>query len=577
MKKSLFYKIFSGYLIVILVAFILGFIIFSNILYNFYIKQLNERLYGIAWSIRSHSMEIFDHDLNAAEELRAISDRLGLRITIIEKNGRVAFDTEMDHRIMDNHLNRAEVVSSMENDYGFAVRWSTSLDHRLLYHAVNVAGPHSRAGFIRISIPVTEFHGIYRQWIIRILFPGAVSVFISLLIALYISKGVSDTVNGLKSFFYKIKAGEYHNRIILKNDELDTLYRAINEMLETFEKYKDSSNDDALILDLVECFGDAAVLINMDDSIIARNEKFTQYFALNEINKKYWEIFRDSSLIDIIEKTKKDKNSKRIEISHKERSLLCSSVFVRLKRQVMLIFIDVSEINFFERYKKEFYTNISHELKTPLTAIKGFAETLYGEVQKQHKPYVATIQRHADRLNNIVQDLICISGIENYEDIYREKFENVNIKEIIDSVLPLFKDRAQKKGLKLKIGNIENISLRGDANTLEQLLINLIDNAVKYTQKGDVRISVTAHDEDKKNIMIRIEDTGSGIPSSDIKRIFERFFVVEKGRSKTHQGTGLGLAIAQRIADLHGGRIEAESQLNHGSVFTVILPANYGD
>jgi two-component system phosphate regulon sensor histidine kinase PhoR len=236
----------------------------------------------------------------------------------------------------------------------------------------------------------------------------------------------------------------------------------------------------------------------------------------------------------------------------------------------MVIFHDITEIKNTEKIKKDFILNVSHELRTPLTAIKGFIESLGTEIDKKNLRYLDILKRNTERLINIVNDLLVLSELEDRETVLR--LEDVDLNQLIEDIRKIFEQKLKEKKLNLKIQSADkHITVKADSFQLEQIFINLIDNAIKYTQKGGIVITVK---QDKKYTTISIEDTGIGIPKENLTRIFERFYVVNKSRSRSLGGTGLGLSIVKHIVLLHNGKIDVESTLGKGTKFTISLPNN---
>ena len=255
------------------------------------------------------------------------------------------------------------------------------------------------------------------------------------------------------------------------------------------------------------------------------------------------------------------------ELELNDRIYLCSATFLEAREETIVIFHDITERKNVEKMKRDFVVNVSHELRTPLTAIKGYVETLEEEVDKKGRRYVEVIKRNTERLIAIVQDLLLLSELEEKESL---EIEKVNIKEIVENVIRISEHKLKEKKLDFRV-NIENDipPLRADFFKLEQMFVNLIDNAIKYTEKGEISVSAK-HDQEK--IIIEIKDTGIGIPKEHLNRIFERFYVVDKSRSRKLGGTGLGLSIVKHIVILHKGKIDVESTAGAGTKFTVTLP-----
>ncbi|MDD5614377.1 MAG: ATP-binding protein, partial [Candidatus Omnitrophica bacterium] len=284
----------------------------------------------------------------------------------------------------------------------------------------------------------------------------------------------------------------------------------------------------------------------------------------------YWKVLRGpESLNTAIKDAQIKRAGFQQEVFLSNRAFICNGSFLSELDDVVITFYDITDIKKLENIKKDFVVNVSHELKTPLTAVKGYLETIYDEAADETRGYLDIVLRHTDRLINIVNDLLLLSKLEDAEKI---KAENINITEILDNVLSIFKARIKEKGLRLNVKISGSLgTVKADYFKLEQLLINLIDNAVKYTERGGITVEV---EPNNGSIAIKIKDTGIGIPKECLDRIFERFFVVDKSHSKESSGTGLGLAIAKHIVSLHKGSIRVESSLSEGSVFTVFLPVN---
>jgi two-component system phosphate regulon sensor histidine kinase PhoR len=234
---------------------------------------------------------------------------------------------------------------------------------------------------------------------------------------------------------------------------------------------------------------------------------------------------------------------------------------------------DITHIKKLGQVKKDFVTNVSHELRTPLTAIKGYVETLETEIGPEQKGYVDIIKRNIERLINIVTDLLTLSQVE--EKSVALEIEEVDVRTLAEYAFKIFEPRAREKNLSMELRAEPHLPrLKGDPFRLEQLLINLIDNAVKYTERGTITISLRPQNN---NVIFEVQDTGTGISQEHLDRIFERFYVVDKSRSRKMGGTGLGLSIVKHIVQLHNGQIQVESSPGKGTKFTVILPYSAPD
>jgi two-component system phosphate regulon sensor histidine kinase PhoR len=310
------------------------------------------------------------------------------------------------------------------------------------------------------------------------------------------------------------------------------------------------------------------IVIDKNGKIAQRNKSFEEIVRGDLVDEKsYWEVLREPKFAELIRKTTDRKRNVVEEIPLGQRIFLCSATFLEAREQVVVIFHDITEMKDLEKMKRDFVTNVSHELRTPLTAIKGFAETLE-EVGESNQHYVDIIKSHTDRLINIVNDLLLLSELE--ERGAELEIEAVNVRGVVEDVLKIFDRRLREKNLNLTLRADEDlVPVGADPFRLQQVFLNLIDNAIKYTEKGEITIWLK---QKGGMLVIEIQDTGSGIPEDHLPRVFERFYVVDKARSKRLGGTGLGLSIVRHIVLLHSGKIDVESSPGVGTRFTITLP-----
>jgi two-component system phosphate regulon sensor histidine kinase PhoR len=278
---------------------------------------------------------------------------------------------------------------------------------------------------------------------------------------------------------------------------------------------------------------------------------------------------REPKLNELIKRVRHDRRNSTEEIELNNRTFLCSTTFLHYKEEITTVFHDITEIKKLEKIKTDFVLNVSHELRTPLTSIKGFIETIEtAMLDDDTKHYIVIIKRNTDRLINIINDLLSLSEME--EKGLKLQMETVNLKDITEQALVVFEQQIQSKGVFVQLSIDPDLPpVQGDPFKLEQVFINLIDNALKYTEKGGITIEMKSQGG---KIVITLQDTGAGIPPEHLSRIFERFYVVDKSRSKKLGGTGLGLSIVKHIILLHNGTINAESSPGHGTTFTITLP-----
>ncbi|MFO7897187.1 MAG: ATP-binding protein [Candidatus Cloacimonadales bacterium] len=318
---------------------------------------------------------------------------------------------------------------------------------------------------------------------------------------------------------------------------------------------------------IIESIGEVIWIQKTNGLIKVFNQAFCDLVADdNPKNKYFWNVIRQRELYEFVDNIQQNPTNKLQKISAEKRTLLCSSSYLEDSGEIVFILHDTTELQQLELIKKDLILNVSHELRTPLTSIKGFLETLEDELDSEHAYYIEVIKRNTDRLIHIVNDLLILTKLEHVQKL---ELEQIDLPQMIQNTLLLFEENLKAKNLQLQTDIPADLPLlQADYFKLEQVLINLIDNAIKYTDFGEIQISISA----QESLLIKISDSGRGIPAQHLQRLFERFYVVDKSRSRKLGGTGLGLSIVKHIVQLHQGQIEVESQIGSGTTFTVTLP-----
>jgi two-component system phosphate regulon sensor histidine kinase PhoR len=310
-------------------------------------------------------------------------------------------------------------------------------------------------------------------------------------------------------------------------------------------------------------------VIDKDARIVLCNASFRR-IAGSEApeGRHFWEIVRSSAAVETLRKARETWTDAAGETTIGNRIFSCSVVPLAEGGRLVITLQDITEFRALEKTKKDFVVNVSHELKTPLTAIKGFVETMEGQTEDAVRPYLEIIRRNTERMIAIVEDLLVLSELEERgTQIART---GVDLKPMAAAVLKMFEKRAGEKGLSLSLEAPPDLpAIPADPYQMEGLLLNLIDNAVKYAEKGSVKVRLSVRD---RFVAVEVEDTGIGIDEDDLPHVFERFYVVDKSRSKKLGGTGLGLAIVKHIVSAHGGTVSVKSRIGEGTTFSVLLP-----
>ncbi len=571
--KKIVSKFSFGYLIVVtLLTSLIVYISYSTIR-SHYIEDLTKDLEVYSKLIES---ELVKYDLdNDVKELNSIIKDFSLkskvRITIIEKSGVVLFDSDELPTAMENHKNRPEILELSKSNIGQSIRHSNTVQEDMLYVA-RIVNINNSPYYLRTSFFVRKMNKLLYEVRTEIIEISIFVYLISILGLIFFIKNISNPIKQLSEASKKVAEGDFDVKVKIKSkDELGDLSVNFNNMTKRLKKlfYKVNSQKEQLDT-LISEIQEGLVVLDSKGRIKLYNNSFSELIGLdNLIGKKLTSLIDSTYLKNILEEVVSNDKSitKEIEVGNKQ--YLCSTSWIKMKSEVIILLHDISELHKLELIKKDFVINVSHELRTPLTAIKGFTETLIDDIKDtEQKRYLEIISRHTNRLIRIVNDLLHLSELEQTST--NLILEKIKVKDILENVYSLFLQKSKEKGIELivSIDNKERI-LEIDNFRIEQLLVNLIDNAFKYTDNG--RISLVSKEFNNNQVFI-IEDTGLGIPKEDIKRIFERFYTVDKSRSRRVGGTGLGLSIVKHIVLLHKGKIEIESEINKGTRFIITIP-----
>lgn len=573
MKKSIFLKIFVGYITIIFALSMFIFIFSSKTIRVHYINTSinNLKNLGIALSVK-----ILPYlEKNNLEELNTFSKDLGnkinVRITIISSEGVVLSDSEKKPETMENHKNRPEIRQALSGNVESFMRYSTTIKEDMLYVAMPIKKNENILGALRISLLLKDINNLLDNLKTSLLKITAIITFISLLGAFVFSKTLTKPIKELSAAFQKVASGNFDAKVFLKNkDETKDLADNFNAMIRQIKTLFDELfNQKELMNGIISSIQEGLVVLDKDEKIIISNESFKKIVRNNSVeNKFYWEVMREAISSELIKKVKTQKSNIVTKTSINDKIYLCSASLMEAQNGITIVFSDITDITNVEKLKADFVTNVSHELCNPLTAIKGFAETLEEITDDNQRHYAEIIKRNTNRLINIVKDLLLLSELEKTKN--KIEMEEVNIKNLIENVVIIFKQSLTDKKLGFKLAVENNLPLiKADPFKLEQIFVNLLDNAIKYTGKGSIKLSAICK---KEEIEIIVEDTGIGIPKESLSRIFERFYVVDKMRSKKTGGSGLGLSIVKNIVLLHNGKIEVDSNIGVGTKFIITFP-----
>ncbi|WP_238654752.1 two-component system histidine kinase PnpS [Paenibacillus piscarius] len=521
------------------------------------------------------------------EQAQKISELTGSRVTFITKQGRVIGDSEKNPREMDNHSTREEELLAAKEGIGRAIRYSDTLDREMMYVAGSVSSDQGFDGYIRLSMGLDAVsEGLSRAWMIMA--GGLVLLFIAATLVSYkVASSMTSPLEQITRVARRITDLDYDARVPLKRkDEVGQLATAINAMADSLQaQLKTIRDNEDLLQSVLDNMTGGILMINEEGEIALLNraaERLLDVKHSEMTGHSYKEIKHHYELTRLI-----DEGVSAGEPVHEERTIYNPvERIVRVdgvpmlqdgsSRGMLFLLQEVTEIRRLERMRSEFVANVSHELKTPVAAVKGFAETLLGggvTDEKTARSFLQIIYDENERLNRLIGDILELSKIESKR--VQLECSPVHLIEFFDSVLETLSKVAEKKKITLSSEVPEELFIEGDEDKLRQIFMNLLSNAINYTQDGgNVRVTVSnlQKPDGTESVRFTVSDTGMGIPRKDLPRIFERFYRVDKARSRSSGGTGLGLSIVKHLVELHRGTITVESDLGIGSSFILELP-----
>ncbi len=405
--------------------------------------------------------------------------------------------------------------------------------------------------------------------------------------AALLARSYTRPLRDLTEAFRRIGRGDFAVRVLPpRRGTVKDLADGFNEMAFRTKEMIDQLARQREALDaVIASISEGLLVLDGDGRIVLANDSLRRLVGADAVvGRYYWEVIRDSAFTEMVKGAMATHSNAGGEIEYAGLVLSCSASYLSAADETVVTLHDITQIARAAELKREFVVSASHELRTPLTAIKGYIETMDGTLDSTNQRYLDIIKRHTDRLVNMVADLLTLSELE--EKGMALHLELVDVAALAASVLKLFERTAQAKGLVLRLEQAPDLPrVEADAFKLEQVLVNLLDNAVKYTDSGEVVLSLAqGHDrnrlgdsgscpESPRSLEVTVSDTGVGIAPEHLPRIFERFYVVDKSRSRAMGGTGLGLAIVKHIVRLHGGDVAIESTPGAGTTVRVTLPA----
>ncbi len=588
MKIRLHWKLTAFFSCVFIFTFLAGYLYLSGqvkafLRENFY-SDIKSQLFINKAVLESRFSGKVPVDLQ--DTAGVIGKALSLRVSIIGTDGRLLGDSGLTPELLlaaDNHAGRPEVAEAFRNGFGMSRRFSHTLRQQMLYMAVPF-GKGEVSGVLRFSVPERQVASLGRRGVnvagaglILILFS---SLFITFVTSFYVSRPL---VSISRTAELMAKGDLSRKALVNSGDEIGDLAASLNSLAEEIKGRIDGISSEKAKLDAVlASMFEGLVVIDEQEKVVLMNPSLRGLFSVKEDpqGSKLIEVVRNTSVQEMADKVISEKErlvTGEIRIFVPEEKVLRVNGVPIIRRGrlegAVMVFHDITELRRLEKIRQDFVANVSHELRTPLSSIKGYAETLLdGAVDdKGHaREFIGIIHQESDRLANLINDLLDLARIESGNmELSKAPFDVLAVaKRVVESMGVQARAKSIKLGITATSGVLPLAA--GDEFGFRQVLTNLLDNALKYTSEGgDVTISIEAAGG---FLQVNVADTGIGISPSDIPRIFERFYRVDKARSREAGGTGLGLSIVKHIVQAHGGRVWVESELGSGSVFSFTIP-----
>jgi two-component system phosphate regulon sensor histidine kinase PhoR len=587
-RKKLLWQIYPYHLIIIVASLLAVSLYASYEVQRAYLKDIARQLEARSRLIAS---QLKPESLDDPQQLDRLAERLGqqshTRITVIDSDGVVLADSDEDPAVMENHRLRPEFNSALQGMVGVDARLSNTLQKRMMYVAIPIIRDSRVLGALRTAVPITVISDVLTGLNTRLAIGGVVIFALATIMSLFIIRRITRPVIELREGANRFARGDFSTRLpVPDTEEIAALAESMNHMAGQLDErlravVKQRNEQEAVLAAMME----GVIAVDSNEHVINLNAAAALQFQVEPgraRGRAVQEAFRHADLNRFVTRTLAGDQPTEGEIlitaDEGERILQAHGTILRddagQRAGAVIVLNDLTRIKRLENIRRDFVANVSHELKTPITSIAGFVETLLDgamEQPQESRKFLEIILKHANRLNALVEDLLSLSHIEQETERDQIHLKYQEIEPAIRASIQTCQIAASKKPVTLKLDCDRALKARINAGRLEQAITNLIDNAIKYSHaNSSIEISgFKKHDA----VLISVRDQGAGIPPEHLPRIFERFYRADRARSREHGGTGLGLAIVKHVALAHGGQVTVDSTVGKGSVFTIHLPA----
>ncbi|WP_246941107.1 two-component system histidine kinase PnpS [Bacillus pinisoli] len=571
-------RLIFGFISLILIVLLGLGIILGQIFKSFYTNTFIQRLEKEATLVTMLFEENGIKSKSSQDQIKKIGEALDARITILDTNRDILSDSKTSPSLISEQIKKNyKSIIKDNNNKAFHI---IDEEKEQLYYVVPIQDQNLEEGYLILSVPVDSLKKTNQQiWGLLVSSLGLAFIVIYI-IGIRITKHYIRPIEAATKVAIELAKGNYKARTFEENlDETGMLSQSINvlarnlqDMVQAQEMQQDR------LTTLIENMGSGLILIDGRGYINLINRSYKEIFQVNPVDflySLYYEAIKHKEIISLVEEIFMTEVKVRRQMllsleKEKKHFEVYGAPIIGMNDEwkgIVLVFHDISEIKKLEQVRKDFVVNVSHELKTPITSIKGFSETLLDGAMKDEQileNFLSIILKESDRLQSLIQDLLDLSKMEQAG--FSINWQQVNVTEVLEEVIVMLTAKAVDKGINLEFDVKHPVYIKGDLYRVKQVFINLINNAIAYTTHGKVSITI---EERENEISILVSDTGVGISEDELPRIFERFYRVDKARTRNSGGTGLGLAIVKHLVEAHHGSILVTSKQGEGSTFTV--------